>query len=98
MEYVYTGICLVSETPEEDGKRDTPEATVPGLVSGVRLAYTVPAPQQVSTRMESACHHGKRLICDQCDVVGACQGGVPRGLHTNYTVQKLFLFKATHSC
>ncbi|KAM7283655.1 ubiquitin-like modifier-activating enzyme 5 [Ixodes scapularis] len=41
------GICLVSETPEEDGKRDTPEATVPGLVSGVRLAYTVPAPQQI---------------------------------------------------
>ncbi|CAN7976427.1 unnamed protein product [Ixodes persulcatus] len=41
------GICLVSETPEEDGKGDTPEATVPGLVAGVRLAYTVPAPQQI---------------------------------------------------
>lgn len=39
------GICLVSETPEEAGKEDA-ECTVPGLVPGVRLAYTVPKPQQ----------------------------------------------------
>ncbi|XP_077543522.1 ubiquitin-like activating enzyme 5 isoform X1 [Haemaphysalis longicornis] len=39
------GICLVSETPEEAGKDDA-ECTVPGLVPGVKLAYTVPKPQQ----------------------------------------------------
>ncbi|XP_037283101.1 ubiquitin-like activating enzyme 5 [Rhipicephalus microplus] len=38
------GICLVSETPADEGS--PAECTVPGLAPGIQLAYTVPEPQK----------------------------------------------------